>query len=118
MCNLPSNVPLDTTPLGFTRGLCTDGTWDEKLGLYGSKGGYVIYCDGHATWFDGSQPARFLRWDKLGYTSDIRETVPDTVRISNGNLSNYENSNGATVILCDMGTGRLPDEPGGDFDMF
>ncbi|MDR2812225.1 MAG: hypothetical protein LBB05_00305, partial [Puniceicoccales bacterium] len=43
VCNLPANVPLETTPFGFTRGLREDGKWDEKAGLYGSKGGYVIY---------------------------------------------------------------------------
>jgi prepilin-type processing-associated H-X9-DG protein len=42
-------VPLATTPLAFTRGLKIDGTWDEKYGLYGSKGGYVVFCDGHVT---------------------------------------------------------------------
>jgi hypothetical protein len=53
------NIPLDTTPLAFTRGFCTDDTWDEKARLYGSKGGYVVYCDGHIVWFDGSKPAKF-----------------------------------------------------------
>jgi prepilin-type processing-associated H-X9-DG protein len=68
-------VPLDITPLAFTRGLKTDGTWDETAGLYGSKGGYVVFCDGHVTWYDGSKPAKFLKWDKSGYTSDIREVM-------------------------------------------
>jgi hypothetical protein len=35
---LDGSVPLATTPLAFTRGLKTDGTWDEKYGLYGTKG--------------------------------------------------------------------------------
>ncbi|MDR2812555.1 MAG: prepilin-type N-terminal cleavage/methylation domain-containing protein, partial [Puniceicoccales bacterium] len=53
IANLDGSVPLATTPLAFTRGLKTDGTWDEKYGLYGSKGGYVVFCDGHTTWLDG-----------------------------------------------------------------
>jgi prepilin-type processing-associated H-X9-DG protein len=79
--NLPSNVPAATTPLAFTRGLCTDGTWDEQAGLYGSKGGYVVFCDGHVTWFNGSRPAKFLKWDQSGYTLNIREAVPNTGQI-------------------------------------
>jgi hypothetical protein len=46
---LPAHAPLDTTPLGFIRGLRADGKWNEKAGLYGSKGDYVVYCDGHIT---------------------------------------------------------------------
>ncbi|MDR2200516.1 MAG: hypothetical protein LBN94_00155, partial [Puniceicoccales bacterium] len=79
---LPANVPLDTTPFAFTRGLREDGKWDEKVGLYGSTGGYVIYCDGHVVWFDGSKPAKFLKWDKSGYTNDIRQALPNNVCIS------------------------------------
>jgi prepilin-type processing-associated H-X9-DG protein len=44
--------------------------------LYGDKGGYVVYCDGHVAWFDGSKPARFSKWDKSGYTSNILEAKP------------------------------------------
>ncbi|MDR1590963.1 MAG: hypothetical protein LBR92_03140 [Puniceicoccales bacterium] len=68
VCRLPGNVPLDTTPLGFTRGLNKNGKWDEKASLYGSKGGYVVFCDGHVAWFDGSKPARFLKWGGSGVT--------------------------------------------------
>jgi hypothetical protein len=43
VCKLSSNIPLDTTPLWFSRGLTKQGLWDEKSGLYGSKGGYVVF---------------------------------------------------------------------------
>jgi prepilin-type processing-associated H-X9-DG protein len=105
--NLPTNIPLDTTPLGFTRGLRIDGKWDKDCGLYGSKGGYVVYCDGHVTWFDGDKPARFLKWDRSGYTSDVRETIPNTASFACGNdktNSNYK-SDGQLVILYNAGTG-------------
>jgi prepilin-type processing-associated H-X9-DG protein len=88
-----SNITLNTTPLAFTRGLCTDGTWDEKAGLYGSKGGYVVFCDGHVTWFDGSKPAKFLKWDQSGYTSDIRYAVPTNSGITCGHNNIYKGSN-------------------------
>jgi hypothetical protein len=82
MCNLVATVPSETTPLGFTRGLNKNGLWNETVGLYGSKGGYVVFCDGHTVWYDGSKPARFLKWDRSGYTSDIREAVPTGTVIS------------------------------------
>jgi prepilin-type processing-associated H-X9-DG protein len=105
--NLPSSVPLDTTPLGFTRGLRVDGKWDEKAGLYGSKGGYVVYCDGHVTWFDGNRPAKFLKWDKSGYTSDIRYAVPSSAWITCGNQGTKTDytSDGQLVLLYHAGTG-------------
>ncbi|MDR2812632.1 MAG: hypothetical protein LBB05_02485, partial [Puniceicoccales bacterium] len=99
-----SNVPLDTTPLAFTRGLCIDGTWDEKAGLYGSKGGYVVYCDGHVTWFDGSRPAKFLKWDQSGYTNDIRYAVPHNSEITCGHRNIYKGEN-SNLITWGYGEG-------------
>jgi hypothetical protein len=81
---LSASVPLDTTPFGFTRGLKANGKWHSKYGLYGDKGGYVVYCDGHITWFDGSRPAKFLHWNGKEYTTDIRKAVPNGTRISSG----------------------------------
>jgi prepilin-type processing-associated H-X9-DG protein len=99
-----SNVPLDTTPLAFTRGLCTDGTWDEEAGLYGSKGGYVVYCDGHVTWFDGGKPTQFLKWDQSGYTNDIRYAVPTNAKITYGHHGIYKGKN-SKLITWDFGEG-------------
>jgi Tfp pilus assembly protein FimT len=112
--NLPSHAPLDTTPLGFTRGLNKNGLWDEKSGLYGSKGGYVVFCDGHTTWFDGSKPAKFLKWDQSGYTTDIRQAMPKTAWISctnpstaaNGDLKAAYDGENALAILSQAGTGE------------
>jgi hypothetical protein len=105
--NLPANVPLDTTPFAFTRGLHEDGKWDEKAGLYGSKGGYVVYCDGHTVWFDASRPAKFLHWNQKEYTTDIRKTVPNSAFISccNGNGNANYKSDESLVILYHFGTG-------------
>jgi hypothetical protein len=106
-CNLPSTAPLATTPLAFTRGLREDGKWDEKAGLYGSKGGYVVYCDGHSVWFDGSRPAKFLHWNGQKYTSNIREAIPNSAFLTCGDSftnTNYK-SDGSLVILYHAGTG-------------
>jgi hypothetical protein len=94
------SVPLDTTPIAFTRGLKENGYWDEKYGLYGSKGGYVVFGDGHVTWFDGDKPAKFLAYDREHYTSNIRETQPTSVVITCGyNVkNNVQGSDGSLII--------------------
>ncbi|MDR1303460.1 MAG: type II secretion system GspH family protein [Puniceicoccales bacterium] len=99
-----ADIPLETTPLAFTRGLCTDGTWDEEVGLYGSKGGYVVFGDGHVTWFDGSQPAKFLKWDQdqSGYTTDIRYAVPPGAMITCCGQDMYKGNN-SNLIFWDYG---------------
>jgi prepilin-type processing-associated H-X9-DG protein len=113
--NLPAHVPLNTTPLACTRGLRIDGKWDEKFGIYGAKGGHVLYADGHVVWFDGGRPAKFLKWDKTGYTSDIRNALPTGTWITCGDYGTYINNTpflyasddqtDHTLILFDKGTG-------------
>jgi prepilin-type processing-associated H-X9-DG protein len=103
--NLNGSVPLTTTPLAFTRGLKTDGTWDEKYGLYGDKGGYVVFCDGHVTWFDGSRPAKFLHWNGQQYTTDIRQAVPNIAKIGNGGVSLAATGKYSSIVIWGSGTG-------------
>jgi prepilin-type processing-associated H-X9-DG protein len=107
MINLPADCPLETTPLGYTRGLKKDGTWDEEIGLYGSKGGYVLFADGHVKWFDGSKQATFLKWDQTGYTHDIREAVPNDTWVSCLNYYAQAAYQGETaqVIIYQAGKG-------------
>ncbi|MDR2371945.1 MAG: type II secretion system GspH family protein, partial [Puniceicoccales bacterium] len=105
IANLDGSVPLATTPLAFTRGLKSDGTWDEKYGLYGSKGGYVVFCDGHVTWFDGSKPAKFLHWNGQEYTTDIRQTVPNIAKIGNGNVHKTPTAQYSNIVIWGSGTG-------------
>ncbi|MDR1591044.1 MAG: hypothetical protein LBR92_03565 [Puniceicoccales bacterium] len=105
IANLNGSVPLATTPLAFTRGLKTDGTWDEKYGLYGTSGGYVVFCDGHVTWFDGSRPAKFLHWNGQQYTTDIREAVPDVAKIGNGGVCDAPTGSYSNLVIWGNGTG-------------
>jgi prepilin-type processing-associated H-X9-DG protein len=104
---LSAFVPLNTTPFGFTRGLKANGKWHSKYGLYGDKGGYVVFCDGHVTWFDGSRPAKFLKWDQSGYSTDIRDAIPNSAFISSGHLmnNNIKDSDGSPLIIQHSGTG-------------
>ncbi|MDR0740405.1 MAG: type II secretion system GspH family protein [Puniceicoccales bacterium] len=103
--NLDASVPLVTTPLAFTRGLKSNGTWDEKYGLYGSKGGYVVFCDGHITWFDGSKPAKFLHWNGEQYTTDIRQAIPNVAKIGNGSVQTSLTGQYDNIVIWGNGTG-------------
>ncbi len=51
---LPDSAP-STTPIAWTRGLQTDGTWaslnDTNPGVYGDEGGHIVYLDGHVVWY-------------------------------------------------------------------
>jgi type II secretory pathway pseudopilin PulG len=105
IANLDGSIPLATTPLAFTRGLKSDGTWDEKYGLYGTKGGYVVFCDGHTTWFDGSRSAKFLHWNGQQYTTDIRQAVPNKVKIGNGGISGVPSGVYSNLVIWGSGTG-------------
>jgi prepilin-type processing-associated H-X9-DG protein len=104
---LSASTPLATTPIAFTRGLKANGKWHSKYGLYGDKGGYVAFCDGHVTWFDGSKPAKFLHWNGREYTSDIRETIPNNAFISSGYLADPDiiDGDGALLLIQHDGTG-------------
>lgn len=48
---LAPSAPPSTTPIAWTRGLQSDGTWkplsDESPGVYGAEGGHIIFLDGH-----------------------------------------------------------------------
>lgn len=44
-----------TTPIVWTRGLQTDGTWSATTGVWASEGGHVSFGDGHVTWYDNTK---------------------------------------------------------------
>lgn len=47
---LPANGNTSTAPVCYTRGLLPNGQW-TKDGLYGSKGGLIVFADGHVEVF-------------------------------------------------------------------
>ncbi len=70
-----------TTPVAWTRGLTTDGYWqdydNERAGIYGSDGGFIVFLDGHVEFFhnlerEGGQLVSFKDGRR---TSDIREAL-------------------------------------------
>lgn len=112
-----SGVPLEsdaeTIPIGFTRGLMDNGRWSRRYGLYGNRGGYVVFGDGHVRWYDGDEPAVFLKWDKSGYTHDIREAIPNGATITSGNgLRSDLKDESATLLINQSGTGGSGAETG------
>ena len=75
-----------TTPVAWTRGLTTDGYWlaqgNERSGIYGDEGGFIVFLDGHVVFFrnlekDGGQ---LVSCEDARRTSDIREALGSGVR--------------------------------------
>ncbi|MDR1591173.1 MAG: type II secretion system GspH family protein [Puniceicoccales bacterium] len=102
--NVPIDAPLSTTPIAFTRGYPeTDSTglakW-PKTGVYGDKGGYIAFLDGHVEWFEDlgrNDDGKLMVWGGTGTTNRIEEAIPNTATIltANGNSNRDGNGNGA-----------------------
>jgi hypothetical protein len=105
IANIPASADLATTPIAYTRGLKESGLWDKKYGLYGESGGFVVFADGHCKWFDGNKPAKFLKWDRSGYTSNIREAVPTGALFGNGGIIGPPKAPYDTLVLWGNGSG-------------
>jgi prepilin-type N-terminal cleavage/methylation domain-containing protein len=78
-----------TTPLAFTRGLRTDGTWsgpaatadDVAIGPYQQTGGHIVFLGGNVQFYSNVNQALIANNGKT--TSNLREAVPNrsTVKI-------------------------------------
>lgn len=80
VAGVPANAPFATTPIAFSRGIPVDGKWPEDEGVYGSKGGWIAFLDGHVDWFEDlgtEEQGQLVKWDG-GQTNDIRETIPSS----------------------------------------
>lgn len=98
----------ETLPVAFSRGLMSNGLWNDKYGLYGNKGGYVMFADGHFTWFKGDKAAKFLKWDRSGYSSNILDAIPQTAKFHCGDesiLEDVQDSEGNVVLVNNAGKG-------------
>lgn len=72
-----------STPIAWTRGLQTDGTW-AKHSPYGDEGGFILYLGGQINFYsdlkqDGGQ---LIRYKDGGRTANILEALPPGTRIS------------------------------------
>ncbi|MDR0590694.1 MAG: prepilin-type N-terminal cleavage/methylation domain-containing protein [Puniceicoccales bacterium] len=97
--NVPMDAPLSTTPIAFTRGIpeVSGGVarWPENKsdpkegGVYGSKGGYIAYLDGHVEWYEdlggdgeeGNSAGKLVAWGGGGTTNDILQTIPSSAAV-------------------------------------
>ena len=62
------------TPVAYTRGLTTAGTWDRDRGAYRAEGGHIVFLGGNVQYYQ-SIDSRLV--DTHGRpTNDIRQAVP------------------------------------------
>jgi len=72
-----------TTPLAFTRGLTTDGTWSEvgsseddpNRGVYGETGGHIVFLGGNVEFYSSIDDQ--LVGNTGRPTSNIRQALPN-----------------------------------------
>lgn len=63
-----------TTPIAFTRGLNSQGKWDESSGAYRSAGGHVIFLGGNVQYYQSIDNRLVNTAGKP--TNNILETIP------------------------------------------
>jgi len=76
-----------TTPLAYTRGLTTAGTWsatgtsedDPNLGVYAETGGHIVFLGGNVEFY--SDLENLLISNTGRPTSNLRQAVPDRTAI-------------------------------------
>ncbi|KAF0095138.1 MAG: hypothetical protein E1N59_1184 [Puniceicoccaceae bacterium 5H] len=74
-------APAATTPLAWTRGLETDGTWRAedaaKPSVYGSEGGHIVFLDGHVRFYSdlGEDGGQLQDYTSKQRTSNLLEAL-------------------------------------------
>ena len=72
---IPLNAPLATTPILYSRGLnVASGVWEEDS-VYGTKGGFIAFLDGHTEFFSDLN-RKLVNFRTRQPTSHIQEAVP------------------------------------------
>jgi prepilin-type N-terminal cleavage/methylation domain-containing protein/prepilin-type processing-associated H-X9-DG protein len=78
---LASRADASTTPVTWTRGLGTNGSWapltDANPGVYGDRGGHIAFLDGHVTFYSNltEEGGRLLHFTTRQPTSNIQEAL-------------------------------------------
>lgn len=76
--NMNANANASTTPLGWTRGLKADGTWDTTINPWGTDGGHVMFMDAHVEKFPDVRDALIVGSNSSSSgdkTSNIEEAI-------------------------------------------
>lgn len=85
ICGISTHVPLETTPLLYSKGLnFKTGEWEEES-LYGKQGGLVAYMDGHVQFYKNLKD-QLVNFKTGDITSNVKEAVPE-------NLHAYDTTN-------------------------
>lgn len=66
-----------STPVAFTRGLRTDGTWDPDNGVYGDTGGYVVFLGGNVEFYPDTATDKFIDVSSGQRTDNILLAIPN-----------------------------------------
>lgn len=75
---IPTNLPLETTPLLYSKGLnMKTGLWEEDS-LYGTEGGFIVFLDGHVKFFR-SLKDQLIHFKTGQPTQYLQEAVPANV---------------------------------------
>ena len=69
-----------TTPIAFTRGLTTAGTWDATKGVYRDTGGFVAYLGGNVAFYP-DMTLKFVSNSSGQLTSNILQALPLGARV-------------------------------------
>jgi hypothetical protein len=69
-----------TTPVAWTRGLRTGGTWDPVNQIYGGEGGHIVFLGGNVQFYRDLSAMPLTRPDGTS-TTNILETLPATARV-------------------------------------
>ncbi len=94
-----------TTPIAFTRGLNTNGFWDENAGAYKKDGGYIYFMGGNLTRYknvgtsDGADGTGELVGSDGNKTNNILRTIKKSRSVyANGNTGSTASENGTPGI--------------------
>jgi prepilin-type N-terminal cleavage/methylation domain-containing protein/prepilin-type processing-associated H-X9-DG protein len=74
-------APASTTPIAWTRGLQTSGTWapldSATPGVYGADGGHIAFLDGHVVFYEDltTDGGQLIHYTTKQPTSNISEAL-------------------------------------------
>ena len=105
---LNSRMPA-TTPIAWTRGLQTDGTWSAHS-PYGTSGGYVAFLGGNVVFYQtlAGNGGELVRHDGKGQTANIREALPPGAEIGEYTPTPEEAATWADLVAWRDKMGPLP----------
>lgn len=84
--NIVDEVNADTTPVAFSRGLQSDGSW-SNASIYGNHGGFIAFLNGTVKWYNNLKSnnanlsGKLSQYNSNKSTSNIKEALPPSAVI-------------------------------------